>query len=157
MSITNLVSYQELDDDTKSRYTIDDIWDYSTRTFKQKKLFQVSRVSGNIVLTVNKNEANCFRVVCTDPRVGCILYKMHILNPMEVEIKPKKEVKKNAETRVAKNEEVYTTDYFYKEQIKYANTVSGRRLRIRGAPITVKQSTYKTPSVEYIRESPKKV
>ena len=154
MSVTNLGSYQELDDDTKSKYAIDDIWDDATRTFKQKKLFQVSRVSGNIVLTVNKNEADCFRFVCTDPRVGCILYKMHILNAQDATaINPKKEdigVEKNnaSKSNVTK---VYTTDYFYKEQVKYSNTVYARRLRIRGVPISFQNTIYKAPSVQCVR------
>ena len=154
MSITNLLSYQELDDDTKSLYTIDDIWDNENRTFKQKKLFQISRVSGNLVLTANKNDENYFRFVCRDPRVGCILYKMHILNPASIsEMKPKKE-EKNSTHKIIKRDihtKVYTTDYFYKEQIKYADTVYGRRLRIRGASITFKENSSKTPSVQHIK------
>ena len=153
MSITNLLSYQELDDDTKSLYTIDDIWDNENRTFKQKKLFQISRVSGNIVLTANKNDANYFRIVCRDPRVGCVLYKMHILNPTDIsKMKPKKEEKNNKNNIIKRvDTKVYTTDYFYKEQIKYADTVYGRRLRIRGASVTFKENTCKTPSVQHIK------
>ena len=150
MSITNLASYQELDDNITSLYTIDELWDNATRTFKQKKLFQVSRVSGNIVLTANKNAENYFRIVCKDPRVGCVLYKMHIENPNNIfEL----EQKQKAETMVAKKKDVkvYTTDYFMKEQIKYANTVLGRRLRIQGVPIMFKHSIREIPSVEYIK------
>ena len=154
MSITNLVSYQELDDDMKESYPIDDIWDDVTRTFKQKKLFLISRVSGNIVLTIDKSESKSLRIVCRDPRVGCTIYKMHISNPIEIVGVKKKietcDVKKNIIAKDVGGKK-YTSDYFYEEQIKYAKTVPGRRANIKGQPIHFKGSNYETPSVEYIR------
>lgn len=73
--------YEDLDASITQRYPIDDVW-CSQRSMPTSREFSFRRSGGKLMLVIRKTAASgrspkVTRFACRDPRVGCILFKMH--------------------------------------------------------------------------------